>query len=271
VVSSWLLRTKNRSAQNTRLRIQVERDAFARMTPYWQELGFPFQRLVPTLATSIGNSSDRPAALAELMGIIVNDGKRLPMLRLTQMHLGAGTPYETVMIAGRTEGDQVMKPEVARVLRTALAEVVDMGTARRVAGAFKLENGKRVVVGGKTGSGDNRFKTVNKYGGTTSSRAVNRTATFVFYIGDRYFGVMTSFVPGQESNRYSFTSALSVSVLRLLAPFINPRLDEPPATLETELRWAAPAATVPSVASGKTTTTLPSQVTTLPAAAVTGG
>ena len=47
VVSSWLLRTKNRSAQNTRLRIRIERDAFARMTPYWQRLGFPFQRLGP--------------------------------------------------------------------------------------------------------------------------------------------------------------------------------------------------------------------------------
>ena len=206
------------------------------------------------------------------MGIIVNDGMRLPMLRLTQMHLGAGTPYETVMIAGSTNGDQVMKPEVARALRTALADVVEMGTARRLAGAFKLNGGTRVVVGGKTGSGDNRFKTVNRYGGTTSSRAVNRTATFVFYIGDRYFGVMTSFVPGQESNRYSFTSALSVSVLKLLAPFINPRLDEPPATLETELRWAAPAPAAPAVASGQTKTTASStQVTTLPAAVVTGG
>jgi hypothetical protein len=66
---------------------------------------------------------------------------------------------------------------------------------------------------------------------------------------------LTSLVPGQEANRYSFTSALSVSVLKLLAPFINPRLDEPPATLETELRWAAPApaapAVAPAVATGK--------------------
>lgn len=264
VVASWLLRTKSRSAQDTRLRIRIERDAFARMTPYWQRLGFPFQRLVPTLATSIGNSSDRPAALAELMGIIVNDGVRLPMLRLTQMHLGAGTPYETVMTAGHTQGEQVMKPEVARVLREALAEVVDMGTARRLAGAFKQENGKKVVVGGKTGSGDNRFKTVNRSGGVTSSRAVNRTATFVFYIGDRYFGVLTSFVPGQESNRYSFTSALSVSVLRLLAPVINPRLDEAPADIQTELRWAN---TLPA----PNKSTGPAQVTTLPASSITGG
>jgi hypothetical protein len=35
---------------------------------------------------------------------------------------------------------------------------------------------------------------------------------------------------------------LSVSVLKLLAPLINPRLDEPPANYSTDLRWAgAPA------------------------------
>jgi len=31
-------------------------------------------------------------------------------------------------------------------------------------------------------------------------------------------------VPGQEAARYEFTSALSVSVLRLLAPALNERL-----------------------------------------------
>ena len=79
-----------RRAQNQRLRIRVERDAFKRMTPYWQRLGFPFERLVPSYATAIGSSSDRPAALADLMGIIVNDGMRLPMLRLTRLQLGRG-------------------------------------------------------------------------------------------------------------------------------------------------------------------------------------
>jgi hypothetical protein len=36
--------------------------------------------------------------------------------------------------------------------------------------------------------------------------------------------VLTAFVPGQESDKYEFTSALSVSVLRLLAPAINARI-----------------------------------------------
>jgi hypothetical protein len=33
---------------------------------------------VPSYATAIGSSADRPLALAELMGIIVNDGQRRP-------------------------------------------------------------------------------------------------------------------------------------------------------------------------------------------------
>jgi membrane peptidoglycan carboxypeptidase len=224
VVSQWLFRPSARNAQQLRLRIKIERDAFARMTPYWQALGFPFAHLVPSYATAIGSSSDRPAALADLMGIIVNDGVRRPMLRLTRLHWGEGTPYETVMAPKRDDGEQVMRPEVARALRGVLSDVVDNGTARRLAGSFKTPDGKLVVAGGKTGSGDNRFKAFARGGGVKSSRVVNRTATFVFYIGERYFGVLTAFVPGQEAGEYEFTSALSVNVLRLLAPSINARL-----------------------------------------------
>jgi membrane peptidoglycan carboxypeptidase len=250
LVSGWLFKTRNRGAQDTRLRIRIEKDAFARMTTYWRRLGFPFERLVPTLATSIGNSSDRPAALAELMGIILNDGMKRPTLRLTRLSLARGTPYETIIRPKSNHGEQVMHPAVARALRAVLAEVVERGTARRLAGAFVRTDGTRVVTGGKTGSGDNRFKTFSRSGGVTSSRAVNRTATFAFYIDDRYFGVLTSFVPGREADRYSFTSALSVTILKLLAPAINPRLEDGPSEVK-DLRWAdadpaeQAAATVP--------------------------
>jgi membrane peptidoglycan carboxypeptidase len=239
-VSQWLFSKRAGRAQNLRLRIKVERDAFARMTPYWRELGFPFKQLVPSYATAIGSSSDRPAALAELMGIIANDGVRQPMLRLTRLHWGEGTPYETVMVPRADTGQQVMRPEVARALRGVTADVVNSGTAGRLKGAFKDEHGKPIAAGGKTGSGDNRFKTFGRGGFVKSSRAVSRTATFAFYIGDKYFGVITAFVPGKESGRYEFTSALSVSVLRLLAPTINARMAgkplpgiaaPPPATL----------------------------------------
>jgi membrane peptidoglycan carboxypeptidase len=222
--SQWLFSSRAHGAQDLRLRIRVERDAFRRMTPYWQQLGFPFPRLVPSYATAIGSSSDRPAALAELMGIIVNDGVRQPMLRFTRLHWGEGTPYETVMVPKHDAGERVMEPEVARALRGALAAVVENGTARRIAGAFKTADGKKIVAGGKTGSGDNRVKSFGRGGWLKSSRVVNRTATFTFYIDDHYFGVLTAFVPGKEAGGYEFTSALSVSVLRLLAPALNARM-----------------------------------------------
>jgi hypothetical protein len=98
---------------------------------------------------------------------------------------------------------------------------VEQGTAQGVKGAFTRPGEFNVVVGGKTGSGDNRFETFNRYGNVLTSRAVNRTATFVFYIGERYFGVITAFVAGPEASRYRFTSALPVAALKLLAPAIG--------------------------------------------------
>jgi hypothetical protein len=82
-----------------------------------------------------------------------------------------------------------------------------------------------VPVGGKTGSGDNRFKVFARDGEVIESRPVNRTATFVFYIGDRYFGVITAVVSGSESGEYGFTSALPVTVLKIMAPALNARLE----------------------------------------------
>jgi len=222
--TSWLFGKRARGAQNVRLRIRIEQDAFARMTVPWQQLGFPFKRLVPSYATAIGSSTDRPDALADLMGIILNDGWRRPLIRLNQLHFAEGTPYETRFEPMRDRTERVMDPVVARTLRAALADVVANGTARRLSGAFRAPDGTRVVAGGKTGSGDNRFQTFNRWGGVTSSHAINRTATFVFYIGDRYFGVITALVLGREAEQYEFTSSLPVSVLRLAAPLINARL-----------------------------------------------
>jgi membrane peptidoglycan carboxypeptidase len=224
--SAWLFTSRNRRAQDLRLRIRIEKDAFSRMAPYWQRLGFPFKTLVPTYATAIGSSSDRPVALAELVGILVNDGVRRPSLSLTRVHFAAGTPYETIMERPADPGQQVIAPEVARTVRRAMADVVEQGTARRLGGVFKLTSGQTITVGGKTGSGDNRFETFSRSGAVVSSRATNRTATFVFYIGDRYFGVITAYVQGREAEHYRFTSGLPVSLLKLLAPTLMPKLDK---------------------------------------------
>ena len=220
VASRWLFHKRNRHAQDLRLRVRFEQDAFARMTPYWQRLGFPFDHLVPSLATAIGSSADRPIALAELMGIILNDGVRLPLVRVTRLHFAADTPYETVFEPNQQSGESVMEPAVARALRGVLADVVQNGTAIRLAGAFVGADGKPIVAGGKTGSGDNRFETFGPGGYLKSSRAISRTGTFAFYIGERYFGVMTAYVGGDTAGAYRFTSALPVAALKLLAPAI---------------------------------------------------
>ena len=225
--SAWLFQSRNRHAQDLRLRIRVEKDAFSLMTPYWKRLGFPFSSMVPSYATAIGNSSDRPAALAELMGIIVDNGVRAPLLSLKKLRFAHGMPYETLLEPVPQSGQQVLEPAVARALKVMLAEVVEVGTARRLKGAFARADGTPVTVGGKTGSGDNRFETFDRRGSVLSSRATNRTAALVFYIGDRYFGVISAFVDGPEAAHYRFTSALPVALLKILAPAINARLEPP--------------------------------------------
>ena len=109
-------------------------------------------------------------------------------------------------------------------MREEMIGVVRNGTGRRALNAFVLPGGAVLPVGGKTGTGDNRFKTFAAGGGLVSDRPVNRTATFVFFIGDRFFGVVTAFVPGQGAASFRFTSALAVQVLKNLAPRLMPLL-----------------------------------------------
>src|SRR5262249_2442796 len=76
-------------------------------------------------------------------------------------------------------------------------------------------------VGGKTGTGDHRYESYGAHGRLIGSRVVSRAATFVFFLGDRFFGVVTAYVTGQEAARYEFTSALPVQVLKSLAPTLT--------------------------------------------------
>ncbi|QTA88003.1 transglycosylase domain-containing protein [Desulfonema magnum] len=227
ICSAWLLKPKMRRPQDLRLRTRIEKDAFVNITSSWRNLGFPFKKLVPSYSTSIGSSCDQPAALAELIGIIVNDGIRRPAVSIQKIRMASGTPYHTVFDISRPSGNQVMEPAVARTLCAVLQAVVEEGTARRVKGAFTKTDKTPIRVGGKTGTGDNRSKKFSRSGDMISSKAVNRTATFAFYIGDRYFGVITAFVSGTEANDYNFTSGLPVSILKLLAPALGEHLDSP--------------------------------------------
>jgi membrane peptidoglycan carboxypeptidase len=219
---AWLFRTTRRAAQDLRIATLVEEDAFASIHRTWRRLGFPFEVMVPSLASAIGSSGDRPTALAELMGVIVNDGVRHPRSRISELHFAEGTPYETVVVRPPDAGDRVMSAEVARATRGALVDVVEHGTARRLHGAFTGSGGRTLTVGAKTGTGDNRHQVTGTGGRVIQSRPTSRTATIVFFIGERHFGVMTAYVEGPDADRYRFTSGLAAQVLRQLAPVLEP-------------------------------------------------
>ena len=172
---------------------------------------------MPSYATAIGSSADRPGALAELMGIIVNGGVRKTPRLVQDLRFGEGTPYETVIAQQEEEPERVMSEPVSHALRDALAGVVETGTARRVHGVFQNPDGTAMKMGGKTGSGDNRIESYAPGGRLIASRPVSRTAAFVFYVGDRYYGVVTASVVGARSGQYVFTSALPLEVLRRFA------------------------------------------------------
>ena len=219
-VYRWLFRTRAKGAQDSRIFTLLEVEAFLDIHRRWARLGYPFGHLVPSLATALGSSGDRPAALAELMGIIINDGRRLPTRRIDSVRFAADTPYETAFAVRAAEGEQVMAPEVAQALRGALSDVVESGTARRLAGAFTLADGTELVLGGKTGTGDNRIVVKGRAG-----LAMNRTATFVFYLGPRHFGTLTAYVIGPDAASYRFTSGLPVQILKSMGPLLLPHLE----------------------------------------------
>lgn len=123
---------------------------------------------------------------------------------------------------------------VAAVLKQELIGVVEHGTGRRASGGVVFEDGSTLPVGGKTGTGDNRFETFTPSGRVIESRAINRTATFVFFMGKRFFGTITAYVPGPQSANYSFTSALPVQIFKHLVPAMGSRLKGVPSRDTTE-------------------------------------
>ncbi|NWG38820.1 MAG: transglycosylase domain-containing protein [Hydrogenophilaceae bacterium] len=223
-VYDWLFKTGRKNAQDIRIQSLLEVEAFEALLKDWKRLGYPFDTLTPSYATAIGSSGDRPAALAELMGIIVNDGVRLPSVNLKSLKFAVDTPYETHFRRRTPVGEVLFPKEVARTLRKALGLVVDGGTAARLHGALRDGNGNPLPIGGKTGTGDHRFERFGPGGQLLESRVVNRTATFVFYIGERHFGTLTALVPGRDAEKYQFTSSLTAQILKNLLPKLQPIL-----------------------------------------------
>ncbi len=225
-VYAWLFNTHRKHAQDRRIAGLLEVEAFLKIHAQWKKMGYPFDSLTPSYATTLGASADRPAALAEMMGIIVNGGVRKTVERIDSLHFAKATPYETLVRHAREEpGERVLAPEVARVVADAIRGVVSDGTAKRVKTAFAMSDGQVIAVGGKTGTGDQRFEVYGAGGRLIESRFVNRSATFVFNIGERFFGSMTAYVHGPEAGDYDFTSALPVQLLATLSPALMPMIE----------------------------------------------
>ena len=215
----WLMERAGPKRQERDVRTMLEREAFRdHLLAYWQRQGFPFDRMVPSYASALGSSGDRPSALAELMGAMHNSGVLVPTVRFDDITIGRGTPYETTFKPAWLGARRAASPEVAGVVRRLLVSVVDGGTARRLKGSIHRTDGSEIAIAAKTGTGDNRVGGIKK----------SRTATLVFAIGDRFYGAMTAFVkprPGEDEaalTAMSFTSSLVVQALKSLLPTVQP-------------------------------------------------
>jgi membrane peptidoglycan carboxypeptidase len=217
-VYGWLFHSHYKHQQDIRIRTLMEQDAFKEIYKAWKRQGYPFDSLVPSYATTIGVSGDTPAALADLMGILVNDGVRNPNVRIERLHFGEDTPTETILARQTAPGRPVIEPEIANLVRQQLIGVVENGTGRRAHGGIAMPGGKVIAVGGKTGTGDNRLESFTANGHLIGDKVVNRTATFVFMVGDRFYGTVVAFVPGPKAASYKFTSALAVQIFKDLTP-----------------------------------------------------
>jgi membrane peptidoglycan carboxypeptidase len=224
--AAWLFKTRRKGAQDLRIKQMLEEDAFKLIHQRWARLGYPFPSLVPSYATSIGSSADRPDALATLVGIILNDGLLKPATRIEALHFAASTPYETRFERRQGTPVRVMAEEIADVVKSTMIDIVENGTARRLKGSFDRGSDLKVAIGAKTGTGDHRKKTFDRRGDLVSSEVMNRTATVMFFIGDRLFGNLTIFVTGSEAENYSFTSSLPAQLLKALAPALSPLMED---------------------------------------------
>jgi membrane peptidoglycan carboxypeptidase len=223
-VYRWLLKSKRKNSQQRRIMTLLEDEAFKEIHKAWQRVGYPFGKLTSSYATSIGASGDRPAALAELMGVLQNNGLRFPTVRFSSLHFASATPYETILNKLPEQGQRIFPAEVARAARGALAGVVESGTASRLRGIYTDSNGKPLLVGGKTGTGDHRKQVWGERGRLLESKFISRAATFVFFLGERFFGIITAYVEGPDAERYHFTSSLPVQIIKYLKPALSPLL-----------------------------------------------
>ncbi|HEV3106714.1 MAG TPA: transglycosylase domain-containing protein [Trinickia sp.] len=218
----WLFKTHYRGTQDRRIRRMVELEAYERIGKSWRALGYPFETLTPSFGAAIGASGDRPDALAQLIGIVAENGTMLPSHSISTLDFAVGTPYETHFSHVPGGGHAAIAPEVVEVVQRLLHDVVQSGTAKRLAAGLPVGDGRTLDVYGKTGTGDQRFNVYARGARLIESRKVNRTATFVFVIDNRFFGTLTAYVHEPYAARYTYTSAVAVQLLKSLGPDLTP-------------------------------------------------
>ena len=103
---------------------------------------------------------------------------------------------------------------------------MERGTGGRARAAFRGADGAALSLGGKTGTGDHQRKRFDRWANLIGSEYVSRSATFVFFAGDRFHGVVTAHVQGPEAAEYAFTSSLPAQVLKQLSPLLQPVIGE---------------------------------------------
>jgi membrane peptidoglycan carboxypeptidase len=210
----WLFRKSLRRAQDQRIKIMLESEAFQEIHRSWEKLGYDQGSLIPSYATSLGVSADTPGSLAKLMGIIANEGQLAPSTKFYGLLFGSKTPFETRIKVAEINDRRVLSKEVVAIAKEALTKVVQGGTAVRIKDG--ISDGKfSYQVIGKTGTGDHRHK-VFRGGRNVATEVRNRTATIVFILGDKFFGTLTVFVPGKDAEKFKFTSSLTVQLLKHL-------------------------------------------------------
>ena len=94
-------------------------------------------------------------------------------------------------------------------------------------------------------------------GGLISSRVVDRTATFVFFLGDRFFGTVTAYVPGPDAESFRFTSAIAVQLLKALKPELEPLINKKPVGAPVLVDSSRPKPPAVPIATSAKETTLP--------------
>jgi len=245
---AWLFKTRHHLTQDRRIRHMVELQAYAAIGKAWRALGYPFETVTPSYAAAIGASGDRPDALAQLIGIIAGDGKLRRPHSVDTLSFAAGTPFETHFAHASSAGDQVVSPQIVTVVRAMLRSVVLGGTGARLATGLPLGDGRTLDVYGKTGTGDQRFDVYARGARLIESHKVNRTATFVFVIGDRFYGTLTAYAHEPYAARYDYTSAMAVQLLKTLGPSLAPVLTAD----DTQMQAAAARADATAAASPST-------------------